>query len=204
MNEIELNIVIEHVAYSLLSAVAAVILSVGMGWIFAKLTQLILNRSGRWSCALALFPGRAIVFSVAGASYLSAFGFMVYVIHFGFASYWVFFSTTIALTSIGAWIFASTLLHKYHPSIRTGNLFSFVRTIFVAAPWLCIRPGRLVGGGGLGSSEIGSATRLDIEGVSEAVLVVVLLAVTIDLLFGIGCFITALLNKKFNKKKSPH
>ena len=188
MEHLEFSIVLEHTAYSLASAGAAVVLSLGLGWLFAKLSYFVLRRHCKISSFAIILPIRAAVFGIAGTTYLSHLVMMMYVIHFGLTANWVFVASTVAMTSVGAWSVASFLTWKWLPDARDRSFLPFIHTVFVVAPWLCLRPGRIVAGGGLGSTEMGGIAQLDLGPIGWAVLAIALISLAIDLCFGIGRF----------------
>lgn len=187
MEHLEFSIVLEHTTYSLISATAAVILSLGLGWLLAMLTFHFRRQKGKLSSVASMFPVRATVFSLAGTIYLSHYGMMKYMVHFGPTANWVFVASTTAMTCFGSWVVATYLIRKWLPdAISDRSLIPLIHSLFVMAPWLCLRPGRMVGGGGLGSTEIRATTQLDFEALNWAILAISLIALTIDLCFGAG------------------
>ena len=202
MEHLEFSIVLEHAAYSLASAGAAVVLSLGLGWLFAKLSYFVLRRRGKLSSATIMLPIRATVFGIAGTTYLSHLGMMMYVRHFGLTANWVFVASSVAMTCVGAWSVASFLTWKWLPDARERSLLPFIHTVFVVSPWLCLRPGHIVAGGGLGSMEMGGMTQLNLEPVGWAVLAIALISLAIDLCFGIGRFCVTQLVTRQRREKS--
>ena len=203
MEHLDLSIVLEHTAYSIASAGAAVVLSLGLGWLFARLTFFVRRHHNKLSSAAIILPIRATVFGIAGTTYLSHLGMMMYVRHFGLtANYWVFVASTVAMTCVGAWSVASFLTWTWLPDTRDKSLLRFIHTVFVLAPWLCLRPGRFVAGGGLGSTEMRGVAQFNFEPIGWAVLAVAIISLAIDLCFGIGRFCVPKCVTRQRKEKS--
>ena len=199
MEHLKFSIVLEHTAYSLASAGAAVVFSLVLGWLFAKFACFVRRHPSKISRASALLPIRATVFGLAGATYLSHLMMMMYVMHFGLTANWVFVASAVAMTCIGTWGIACSLTKKWLPDPVDQSLLSIIHTLFVVAPWLCLRPGALVAGGGLGSVEMRGATQLNLDPIGWAVLAIALISLGIDLVLGICRFYMAqfpALNKK--------
>lgn len=181
---IDTSILLKHVAYSLGSACIALAFALAVGRFFYKINSILADRSQQIARVLRFFPVRTLVFGIVGLSLFSPVGIAYFLSWFGPSPYWVPVSTSMGLGVIGSWIYATHLCNKKIYNVEKGFFFRLSRSLFVASPWLCMKPGLLIGGSG-GSLITKGLSQMDFATMWSGVSVVVIISLLIDITFGI-------------------
>lgn len=188
---------LQHLGFSLGAAAIASAFALAAGWASFKIGSSLLERFPKCGCILTFLPVRTIVFGLAGTVLLSPLGWVYFVLWFRFTPYWTLVSSSIGLAIVGAWIYALHLLRIHNPTATETNCFALLRTLFVASPWLCLKPGLFMGGSGGGSLVMKGATQLDVPLMWAGTVVIIITSLLIDLAFGT---VKSIQLKKLNKR----